>query len=53
MHNDFVRKVKVTPKQEPFSLLPAQITGSNGVYAYPLRKATLGVTVKLYLHDDR
>ena len=48
MHNDFVRKVKVTPKQEPFSLLPAQIPGSNGVYAYPLRKATLGVTVKLY-----
>lgn len=47
MHTDFVRKVKVTPTEAPFSLLPAQIP-ANGSYGYPLRKSTMTVTVKLY-----
>ena len=48
MHTDFVRKVKVTPTEAPFSLLPAQIPESSGPYAYPLRKTTVATTVKLY-----
>lgn len=48
MHTDFVRKVKVTPTEAPFSLLPAQVAQASGNYAYRLRNTTLATTVKLY-----
>lgn len=48
MHTDFVRKVKVTPDEAPFSLLPAQIAQTSGNYSYRLRSTTLATTVKLY-----
>lgn len=47
MHLDFVRKVKVTPTEKPFSLLPAQIP-KQSTYAYPLCQTNISPTVKLY-----
>lgn len=47
MHTDFVRMVKVTPTEAPFSLLPSVIPATSN-HGYPLRKSTMSVSVKLY-----
>lgn len=48
MHTDFIRKVKVTPTEAPFSLLPAQIPKNEAIHGYPLCATTMAPTVKLY-----